>query len=548
MTGSTTDRHALIHGGMAMMRFTGKVATVACLLGLATATHWAPVGAATPAASTPKAGGTWTVGTQFEIATLDTLRTTNTSNGLDRSVLVFDTLMKLDSKTGAIIPGLAQSVTTTDAQTWTLKLRPNLKFSDGTPLDADAVIFNYQRFKDPASAYSGVATVAQIAGMTATNSTTVDFKLAQPNGSFPLVLTDAAGQMASPTAVKADPRNFGQKPVGAGPYLLKEWVRDQQSTFVRNPNYFDAPRPYIDTIVYRVLNDANTMTSSLKAGDIDAIHGAQAGQAKFASDDPKAFRASDPTKGSGAFGFGCNLERTPCNDARFREAVSLAFDFKLVKQVFLADYAYPGKALQCPPFGPGNPFCAKDQKVKFDPARAKKLIDAVKADGINTDITFVFIPSSTPALGEFVQQQLAKLGVNVAVRAMAVAEYVTASNAHNFQTAVVYNSPAAEMGTRYYNDWHSTGGPNAGRDVLNLVNAQLDVALERGRNSVKLADRIDGFQTAQRVIARDFLVQWISPQLQPVIFRSTLQLPSYVNQDQVPFIRYTDAWIKGGKK
>ncbi len=536
------------------MKKTRRVATRAITLGVAVLALIASVPAASSArsvsAAKPVTGGTWTIGIANEIPTLDPVRNQvgSLTQGGDRMFLVFGTLMKLNSKTGAIMPGLAESVTTTDAQTWTLKLRPNVKFSDGTPLDADAVIFNFDRFIDPANAFNSRSTVTQIAKINKIDALTVEFKLAQPNGSFGVVFTDTVGEMGSPTAIKADPRNWGQKPVGAGAYLLKEWVRDQKYTFVRNPDYFDKPRPYIDTIIFKVLPQQSVLASALKAGEIDAIHVADSqNHLPVATADPKTFKAFDPAKVSGTVGMACNLDKAPCNDVRYREALSLSFDFKAGKDIHLPGTPYKPDVLQCAPWGPGSPYCAKDVVVKYNPTRAKKLFDEVRADGISTDLVYTWLSASGAVHGEYVQQQLAKVGVKVELRLVSTNEYITITNTHAFQAATVVNPPSVDMATRFYNDWHSVGGPNGGRDVANLNNAALDVALEKGRNSIKLEDKIAGFQEAQRVIAKNFLVMWLYPQIIGIVYKHTLQLPNYVSPN-APIFRYEEAWIKADKK
>ncbi len=518
------------------------------------ATALTPVGAgasARAAAAKPVSGGTWTIGIRLEVANLDPVRapfSSATATGGDKRLLVFSTLMRL-SKTGATIPGLAESMTTTDGQSWTMKLRPNLKFSDGTPLDADAVIFNIQRYQDPANAYTGVGLVAQIQKMTKVDDTTIDFKLVQPNGSFPSVFGETTGMMGSPTAIKAGATAFGQKPVGAGAYVLKEWVRDSSMTFVRNPNYYDKPRPYIDTIVFKILPDVNTLTQSLRNGSIDAINGADSlEQLKIARDDPKNFAAPDPAKAGGAIGIVCNLDKVPCNDVRYREALSLAFDYKAAVQVF-APGAYSNSFIECPPFGPNSPYCAKDVKLKYNPDKAKKLVDAVKADGINTDLAFTW-NSGGPyltAIGEWIQQSLAKVGVKVSlIPLISTIEFSDRSTRHEFQSILSYQQPALTPLTRIYNDYHSAGGPNGGRDIANLNNAQLDVALEKAQKAVKLADQIDGIQEAQRILANQYLARWIMPYFIGVVSKSTFHLPSYVSPNANVY-RYEEAWISPSK-
>ncbi len=500
------------------------------------------------AAAKPVKGGTLTIGVANEAGTMDPVKLTlyGTTTGTDRAFLVYGSLLNINSKTGQMLPGLAQSLTSPDGQIWTLKLRPNLKFSDGTPLDADAVIFNFERFLDPASAFVSRSAVVQISKMTRIDPTTVEFKLTQPNGSFPIPFSDVVGMMASPTAVKADPRGWGQRPVGAGAYLMKEWVRDQQMTFVRNPNYYDAPRPYIDTIVFKLIPSRATLSTALKLGDVDVVHSAEpTTDLQVALADRKTFRPYEPSQISGATGMTCNLEKPPCDDIRFRRALAMSFDYESAKQVNLATIPISEKRFQCPPFGPGSPYCAKDVWARYNPKKARQLFDEVRADGISPDFVYTWNSQSAagPASGEWVQQSLAKVGVKVTIRPVTTPEIGPITTAGSFQTAIASHSPSVDPTARYYNDWHSVGGPNGGRDIARLNNAELDVALEKGQKSLKLEDRIAGIQEAQRIIDKNAFVVWHFPLLLGVVSRRTLQLPQYVNPNARDY-RYEEAWIK----
>src|SRR3954454_1449840 len=103
-------------------------------------------------AAGPKVGGHVTY-TTAEVSSLDPLKLGEGSTGADRGIQIYETLLKLDDK-GNIIPSMALSMTTTDGITWTLKLRPGVTFTDGTPYDADAVIYNIKRQQDPANKFT----------------------------------------------------------------------------------------------------------------------------------------------------------------------------------------------------------------------------------------------------------------------------------------------------------------------------------------------------------------------------------------------------------
>ncbi len=538
---------------MQKVRWARVGAVVAGAAMLAVATLPSMASAKGVASAKPVTGGTWTIGMPQEITTLDPVKGTvgGASQGATRQLSIFSSYLKYDSKKDQVIPGLALSLTSPDATVWTLKLRPNLKFTDNTPLDAEAVVFNLNRMKDPANGFPGIATVSQITKLTAIDSTTVEIRLNAANGSFPIAMSDIPGSPGSPTAIKADPSGWGVKnPVGAGPYMLKEWTRDQQMVLVRNPNYWDKPRPYIDTLIWKVYPNPNTMTEALRAGDIDGTDTANPQQLQVALENKSKLTAWDPNKVNGTIGIICNLDKTPCNDSRFREALKYSFDFNLTKQVFLNGVGYTANKLVCPPFGPDSPFCAKDIKTVYNPEKAKKLFAEVKADGINTDLEFTFNFQGILGVpvGEYVQQQLAKVGVNAKIRSVTTVDFVTLSNQGNYQTNLVYNQRALgeALVARFYNDWHSAGGVSGGRDVARLNNAQLDLALEKARNSLKLSDRVEGAQEAQRILFKENLVTWVWPFVGGTIFKNTLQLPSYVSPNAY-YIRYDEAWIKPQK-
>src|SRR5687768_10849405 len=145
--------------------------------GADTSTPAAPTvsgGAAAPTTTAaPKKGGSISIADKAEIATMDPVKLTGSSSvGANHAFAVYDSLFINDTKTGKVVPQLAVSFESTDAKVWTLKLRPNVKFSDGTPLDAAAVAFNWKRMQDPANASPNRATANTISAMDVVDPTT----------------------------------------------------------------------------------------------------------------------------------------------------------------------------------------------------------------------------------------------------------------------------------------------------------------------------------------------------------------------------------------
>src|SRR5262249_53533844 len=120
------------------------------------------------------------------------------------------------------------------------------------------------------------SSVANMTSYVAQGSTTVVITLPIPEVAFPTLLagyqTGCLGWIQSPTVAAKYGLNTGTSPestVGAGPYILKDWVRGSQETFVRNPNYWDQPRPYVDTIIEKPVRDPNQALAAFEAGQGD---------------------------------------------------------------------------------------------------------------------------------------------------------------------------------------------------------------------------------------------------------------------------------------
>src|SRR5262249_11293553 len=144
-----------------------------------------------------------------DIASIDPVRVTNSgaSDGF-LSDAVYDMLVYSDVKTGKIVPQTAESLISTDAVVWTLKLRPNIKFSDGTAYDAAAVKFNYLRLQDPANAANRAAQANLIGQMDVIDPLTLKITLKAKNAVFPVAMT-LIPFIASPTAVQAQGASYG---------------------------------------------------------------------------------------------------------------------------------------------------------------------------------------------------------------------------------------------------------------------------------------------------------------------------------------------------
>src|SRR5687767_8664256 len=157
-------------------------------------------GASTAPATTvaPKTGGSVTMGVYIEPSGLDPVVAQGGGTGGNHEMgAIYDTLMRIDPATKTFVPQLAESISSNaDGSEFTLKLRPNVKFSDGSDYDADAVVFGLKRHVQYGSAFAGQ--VASIKEYTVVDKLTVKFTLTSPWPNFPYVLSNAPGMIPSP--------------------------------------------------------------------------------------------------------------------------------------------------------------------------------------------------------------------------------------------------------------------------------------------------------------------------------------------------------------
>ena len=209
------------------------------------------------AQGTPKRGGTLRISAPANPSSLDPA---TGGAGSDHAFLftMYDTLTEWDFETLKPKPGLAESWSFTDPTTFVLNIRPGVTFHDGTPLDAEAVKFNLERNKsDPKSNIK--ADLASMASVEVTGPMQVTLKLNTPDAALPGILSDRAGMMVSPTALKAaSAGNVARTPVGAGAYAFVSWADGEKIVVKRNEKYWKPNRPYPDGIEFSIIPELTT--------------------------------------------------------------------------------------------------------------------------------------------------------------------------------------------------------------------------------------------------------------------------------------------------
>ncbi|HEY7034781.1 MAG TPA: ABC transporter substrate-binding protein, partial [Thermomicrobiales bacterium] len=359
---------------------------------------------------------------------------------------VFDRLIEL-TPDGKLYPGLATEWTESeDGLTWTLKLRQGVTFHDGTPFNADAVKANFERIVDPATkSQYAVFIIGPFDHVEVVDDYTVAIKMKQRYGRLPSALAVPALGMVSPAAAKQYGQDFGQHPVGSGPFMFKEWVENDHVTITKNPNYNWAPElhhhqgaAYLDEVTYQVIAEAGTMTAALLSGQVDAAGGVTPAdwQSMQSGGDYSTIKAL--VQGYPPAGYFINVQKPPTDDINVRQAIEYALDFQGINDAVFDGTAEPASGIMSTFCWAYNPDAAL---YSFDPDKANALLDQAgwtmdgnvrKKDGQELELVHV---SFTPLrnLEEAVQAQLAEVGVKTQIIAEEYPPYQqdTQSGKHN---------------------------------------------------------------------------------------------------------------------
>ena len=236
-----------------------------------------------PDDSGPVAGGTLRYGIDAEVDGLNPTASTLAVSGLLMGNAVFDNLAAI-TVDGEFVPYLAESFTPNDDNTqWTMKLRDGISFHDSTPLDADAVVVNFEaQRKHPLVGLAVRPFFPAEGAITVVDDLTVTFNLLEPDALFPSNLTGQLGMIASPTWIAATSEDgaLNQEPVGTGPFTEVRVFESDVYEIGRNPRYWQEGLPALEALRFPALASNEDSTLELIYGGID-----WAGDALFGDSD-----------------------------------------------------------------------------------------------------------------------------------------------------------------------------------------------------------------------------------------------------------------------
>ncbi len=363
-------------------------------------------------------GGTLTFGVQALAPVLDPAKqgTGRGGTGGDAAAAVYDVLMKYDAVSGDFTPQLAESLTSDDDVTWTLTLRDGVRFSDGTPLDAQAVVSSFDRYT---RSRGGDAALWQqtVGSATATDPHTVTIVLNAPWHRFPSMLALGYGMIVAPSA----DHDGHFTPVGAGPFVEQQFRPGEARVLAANPDYWGGAPP-LDTVRLVALNGPQENLDSLQSGGLDLAYIRGLSPA-IASAVDAGFPGYIDILNAGSAEIINNRDGRPGADIRVRKAIAMALDPEQIDQRAEKGEGMPTAEL----FGSTSRWHPDVDGVPFDPERSRRLLDEAKADGYDGTLDYVFLNEPKDhAIALAVQALLQNVGFNVEMHgATSAADIIT---------------------------------------------------------------------------------------------------------------------------
>jgi len=354
----------------------------------------------------------------------DTLDNPVTTNGESYEVTaqIFNMLARMKPGQTDIESDLATSWSvSSDGLVWTFKLRQGVTFHDGTPWNAEAAKFNFDRWADRTNPYHAVKGMdysyfndmlsSAFQEARVVDPYTLQLVLKKPNAPLIYNLSIAAFAFASPASIKQyGGQGLGLHPVGTGPYKFVEWVRDDHVTLVANPSFFRKGLPKTQRVIMRVLKDNAARFLALKSGEINAMELPNPDDVKTALADPNLAVTYRPPFNVGFVRF--NMNDPLFKDIRIRQAVALAINRKPIVDALYGGYGVVADQ-HMPPSMWGR---ATVTGYPYDPAKAKQLLaEASYPNGFSFDFWYIpvsraYFPNGKD-IGTAIASDLGKVGI-----------------------------------------------------------------------------------------------------------------------------------------
>jgi len=362
-----------------------------------------------------------------------------------------------------VVPMLATAYRWEDPRNLVLTLRDGVRFHDGERMDAAAVVYSLNRH----ATFQGSFRRSELSIMEkaeAVDPLTVRITLRAPSAAFLSVLTDRAGIIVSPPAAEAAGRDFGLRPVCAGPFRFVERVAQSRIVVERFAEYWNPSAIHLDRITYLPIPDNNARIANIQSGAVEFAERMEPDHVEMVARNNRLRVVQVPELGYQGITFNVNngpRAQTPFGqDPRVREAFELAIDRDAINQVVYGG-AYTPTAQPVPP---SNPYHIRDFRPEpRNIARAQQLL---REAGVTLPLRLELTVPNNPDLrqvGEVIQAMVREAGFDLRLNAMEFASSLQASQRGDFETYLLGWSGRVDPDGNIYTFVHTSGPANAGK-------------------------------------------------------------------------------------
>lgn len=405
-----------------------------------------------------------------------------------------------------------------DGTEYTFTLRDGVSFHDGTPFNAEAVKFNFDRMLDenhpyhdtgpfPLSFFFGAVDATEVV-----DDMTVKFTLNAPYAPFLSNLAYPTGLIVSPAAVEAHRTDFGRNPVGTGPFTFAEWRSNEAVVLERNDAYWGEPAG-TQAVVFRPITDSNTRVAEMLAGGIDLmVEVPPTSLGQFSGDGFSIVEQAGPH----VWFLILNAKEGPFADKRVRQAANYAIN----KEAIVNDVLEGTATVAAGPTPPAFAWAYNDalDPYPYDPEKARALIAEAGADG--AELTFYVTEGGSGMLdpvpmGTAIQADLQAVGFEVMIETYEWNTFLGEVNpglegkADMAEMAWMTNDPDTLPYLALRSEaWPDKGGFNSGY----YANAKVDELLEAARTATDQDERAQLYREMQTIVQEDapwvFVANW----------------------------------------
>lgn len=436
------------------------------------------------------------------------------------AVNLYDGLVRYGDGTLEVEPALATDwEISEDGRTYTFTLRDDVTFHDGTPFNAEAVKFNFDRMLDEDHPYYNTGpfplsfNFASIESVEVVDDHTVTFNLSEPYAPFLSNLAYPTGLIVSPTAVAEHGEDYGRNPVGTGAYQFVEWQSNTRVVAEANPDYWDGA-PELEAVVFRPITDANTRVAEMFSGGIDVMVEVPPDNVdQFQSD--AAFEVYEQA-GPHVWYVMLNAQHGPFTDKRVRQAANYAVN----KETLVEDVLQGTATVADSPVAPAFNWAYNEdlEPYPYDPDMARELL--AEAGIENPSVTFYVTEGGSGMLdpitmGTAIQADLEAVGFDVEIETyewntfLGIVNPGLGEDADMAEMAWMTNDPDVLPYLTLRTDaWPDAGGFNSSY----YSNPEVDELLEAARVETDIETRGDLYKEMQEIVFEDapwiFVANW----------------------------------------